>query len=159
MKMRRLITAAACAAAVITGIAACGGGGLQSYSQVVAKYPPNAARCNVQASMDGTTATPPTLPASQGGITETMTGTATMDGTIVTGRDGYRYRIISGDVPSETTLQQLQSGNLNGAVIDLPCLGMKVIVTKHSTIHGKIYQQGTKLTVDAHDNFTPISGW
>jgi len=89
----------------------------------------------------------------------TMGGTAPLQGTIQTGRDGYRYRIISGDVPVEMTIEQLQSGDATGAVIDLPCLGMKVTVTKQSSIHGRIYQPGTKLTVDAHDNFTPISGW
>jgi hypothetical protein len=48
---------------------------------------------------------------------------------------------------------------MRNSEIVMPCYGAKITVTQSTSIKGKTYKVGTKLTVDAKMNLTPVSSW
>jgi hypothetical protein len=41
----------------------------------------------------------------------------------------------------------------------IPCYGIKITIDAASTINGKTYETGAKLTVDSKNNWTQVSSW
>src|ERR1035437_278793 len=48
---------------------------------------------------------------------------------------------------------------IKNSEIVMPCYGAKITVTQSTSIKGKTFKVGTKITVDAKMNLTPVSSW
>jgi len=56
----------------------------------------------------------------------------------------------------EVTGGSIQIGN---SEIVMPCYGVRITVKQLTSVKGKKYKVGTKLTVDRKMNLTPVSSW
>ena len=48
---------------------------------------------------------------------------------------------------------------IENSEVKMPWYGMKVTVKERTSVNGKTYEAGTKLTVDGKMHLTPVSSW